>query len=342
MKSWEKFERLVAAVNLAADKDATVKWDDTVDGRQFDVTIRYKKGLYDFLIVIECKDFATPIPIEKVEAFATKSSSVGANRAILASSSGFQSGAIQSARENNIILYKVSKSEDLNLPVGVKIRGKIPVNVVTNVKFHFTAGGFWELPEHANESAYYLKKLRVDDQLGKDFIDTIVHTLVGDETMVKGRNFHFDLEQQLLIRGEGEREIPQKFISSVTFTVTTEEATELEGETIYDPSMLLPQLYAEDVINGTKDVFDLLVLPYRLNDPVEIGAFYEHPMTGKRFYIENITGDMISLWLVESFQHGMLVQAKMTQDIKCFDYSQKIRDANTISRLKRRVAQLSR
>jgi hypothetical protein len=31
-----------------------------------------KRGLYEYLIVVECKDYATPVPVEKVEAFVTK------------------------------------------------------------------------------------------------------------------------------------------------------------------------------------------------------------------------------------------------------------------------------
>ena len=62
-------------------------------GRQFDVTIRFRKGLYEYLTVVECKDYEKAIPVEKVEAFVTKSADVHAHRAVMASTSGFQEGA---------------------------------------------------------------------------------------------------------------------------------------------------------------------------------------------------------------------------------------------------------
>ena len=84
-KKWRKFERLVAAIHAAQNKGATVKWNDKINGRQFDVTIRFRVGLYDYLEVIECKNYSTPIKVEKVEAFITKAAGVRANRAIMAS-----------------------------------------------------------------------------------------------------------------------------------------------------------------------------------------------------------------------------------------------------------------
>ena len=61
-KKWKMFERVVAAIHLAEQKGATVRWNETIKGRQFDVTVRFKNGLYEYLTVVECKDYATPAP----------------------------------------------------------------------------------------------------------------------------------------------------------------------------------------------------------------------------------------------------------------------------------------
>src|SRR5439155_116880 len=65
-KKWKMFERVVAAIHLAEQKGATVRWNETIKGRQFDVTVRFKNGLYEYLTVVECKDYATTVPAEKV------------------------------------------------------------------------------------------------------------------------------------------------------------------------------------------------------------------------------------------------------------------------------------
>jgi len=51
------------------DPAAQVKWNDSINGRQFDVTLRFRKGLYDYLTVIECKDYSSSVPVGEVEAF---------------------------------------------------------------------------------------------------------------------------------------------------------------------------------------------------------------------------------------------------------------------------------
>jgi predicted helicase len=108
------FERLVAAMHKEADAGAEVRWNETINGRQFDVTIRFRKGLYENLTVIECKYYQTPVPVEKVEAFVTKSSDVKAHHAVMASTSGFQAGARQVAANHNMALIHVTESAEVD------------------------------------------------------------------------------------------------------------------------------------------------------------------------------------------------------------------------------------
>ena len=43
---WKQFERLVAAIHHAESQGALVTWNDTIQGRQFDVTIRFNMLMY--------------------------------------------------------------------------------------------------------------------------------------------------------------------------------------------------------------------------------------------------------------------------------------------------------
>jgi hypothetical protein len=54
-KKWKKFERVVAAIHVAENSGATVTWNEHINGRQFDVAIRFKFQFYDYLTLIECK-----------------------------------------------------------------------------------------------------------------------------------------------------------------------------------------------------------------------------------------------------------------------------------------------
>ena len=73
-------ERLVAAIHGAAG--TSVAWNERIDGRQFDVVMRHKNGLHDYLTVIECKDLNRRVSVADVDAFATKSRDAGANKAV--------------------------------------------------------------------------------------------------------------------------------------------------------------------------------------------------------------------------------------------------------------------
>lgn len=88
-------ERLVAAIHGAAG--TSVAWNERIDGRQFDVVMRHKNGLHDYLTVIECKDLNRRVSVADVDALATKSRDAGANKAVIVSAVGFQSGAVRVA-----------------------------------------------------------------------------------------------------------------------------------------------------------------------------------------------------------------------------------------------------
>lgn len=72
---WEKFEELVCEVQKKLSPDAVVKHNDHIIGaqsktkRQIDISIRYRVGQYEILIVIDCKDYSTPVDIKSVESF---------------------------------------------------------------------------------------------------------------------------------------------------------------------------------------------------------------------------------------------------------------------------------
>lgn len=69
-----------------------------------DVWITGKMQSFEIRWVIECKDWKSSIPKEKVLALQSIAMDIGADRAFLLSESGFQSGAIKCAHFTNITL----------------------------------------------------------------------------------------------------------------------------------------------------------------------------------------------------------------------------------------------
>ena len=112
---WKRFERLVAAIHHAESKGGKVNWNDVIQGRQFDVSVRFKYGLHEYLTVVECKDYASKVPVEKVDALVTKSRDVKANKAILVSANGFQSGCVEVAERYGVKLLTLNEKIDLKV-----------------------------------------------------------------------------------------------------------------------------------------------------------------------------------------------------------------------------------
>jgi restriction endonuclease len=112
---WKKFEKIVTGIHILTSEGAEVKFDDHIMGkrsgrnRQIDASIRFKHGLYDYLAIVECKDYGSRVPMEKVEAFHTKMKDVGARHGIMVSPHGFQEGAITTAKFYDIELFTLEE-----------------------------------------------------------------------------------------------------------------------------------------------------------------------------------------------------------------------------------------
>jgi restriction system protein len=110
----KQFERFVAEVlrGLGSGLDRfRVEEQEIVtapDGRyRIDVTARFQALNADFLILIECKDHSRPVEREDVQVLADKKRAVGAQKAMLFSTNGFQRGAIEYAANHGVALIRV-------------------------------------------------------------------------------------------------------------------------------------------------------------------------------------------------------------------------------------------
>lgn len=115
VSDWGGFERLVAQLHETGD--VTVEHNVTLIGRsgaprRIDVLVRHVEGLYEHLIVIECKYRNDAVERVHVDALATTIREVGASRGVIFSTRGFQSGAIEQAKHENISLYKLREPTD--------------------------------------------------------------------------------------------------------------------------------------------------------------------------------------------------------------------------------------
>ena len=112
---WGGFEQFVAELHRTGS--VTVEHNVTLVGRsgaprQIDVLVRHKEGLYEHLIVVECKYRKSPVERHDVDAMETTVREVGAARGVIFSTSGFQRGTIKQAAAAKIGLFKIRPLED--------------------------------------------------------------------------------------------------------------------------------------------------------------------------------------------------------------------------------------
>jgi Restriction endonuclease len=115
VKDWGGFEKLVAKLHETGD--VRVEHNVTLVGasgapRQIDVLIRHKQGLYEHLVIVECKYWNDPVDRQQVDALANTVRELGAAKGVIFSKKGFQSGAIAQAKHDHIELFQVRTLTD--------------------------------------------------------------------------------------------------------------------------------------------------------------------------------------------------------------------------------------
>ena len=110
---WKQFEVLVASVQRELAPGSEVRHNEKIVGRrskvprQIDIAIHGKVGQYEMLIVIDCKDHATPLDVKGVEDFMGLVEDVGAQQGAMVAAKGYTEAAMNRAKDAGINLYRL-------------------------------------------------------------------------------------------------------------------------------------------------------------------------------------------------------------------------------------------
>lgn len=116
-KSWKDFERLVERLHRGFHRNAIITPHDHLMGREtersreIDISIRYKLGANDLLIIVECRKYQRKIDVPRIEAFTGVMKDVGANLGVMVCERGFSKTAIRLAGKNNIELFTLADTQ---------------------------------------------------------------------------------------------------------------------------------------------------------------------------------------------------------------------------------------
>ncbi|EKM6459540.1 restriction endonuclease [Cronobacter dublinensis] len=121
-KEYENFvgtiqQSLINAEGISHLKNIKVEVNKKIEDRngilrQFDVYWEFKLGGYVYKTVIECKDYASAVTIDKIDAFIGKTQDIPGLRLIYATKTGYQSGAQKKAKQHKIDLLIIREGID--------------------------------------------------------------------------------------------------------------------------------------------------------------------------------------------------------------------------------------
>ncbi|HEC8330579.1 TPA: hypothetical protein RG647_RS19760 [Providencia rettgeri] len=127
-------ENIPSLSNINIEKNKKIKDRSGIE-REFDIYWEFEIGGNLYRSVIECKDYSTPISIEKIDAFIGKTSDIPGLKLIYATRTGYQSGAKIKAEQHNIQLLIIREQHDSDWITedGEPLLKTIHLNIMVNL-----------------------------------------------------------------------------------------------------------------------------------------------------------------------------------------------------------------
>jgi len=312
-KPWRKFERVVAAVHKFRDQGAEVKWDEKIAGRQVDVSVRFERGGYRYLLLIECKNYKDAVPVKEVEAFVTKSRRLGANKAIIVAANGFQKGAEDEARYHGIELYTLKET-----------RGTWPTEFITTKEPGVQVYGIVLWPADRPAPLILPNRLDVLGELRFDVEGWPPGMALGEiarhnrkmklEDLAEGRSFSLAFSQGCRVRARS----LVKFAGTDSLAIrgihyTARRVLIPVRASVRPPDVPLRSYVYENVLTGAREVFGM-DLPIGLDNTFKPGTFYCN-ILDISYKCEKVDGDTAQVFVFID-QHGRQFGARVRMKTK--------------------------
>jgi len=311
-----------------------VKLNEIIEGREFDVSIRFKNGLHMFHTLIECKNYGSPVSVEKIDAFATKSRDAGASKALMFSKNGFQSGAKTVAKRHRIDLY--SLKESVEIPKSVRSGNEQDVLNFTEIGLILEDETVF-LPDAHGRLEYCMKHSNLKDGDNEtnlhDFVDSYWDHLEEPKLdQIKEKSFRVPEGTTIAVKGFLETSLLKR-------VVVRYQLVEGIGVNIPMDAHLMEKLHLQyflvNEISGEEESIAAIDVHLGFDKEVFAGNFYANSNIGNNYFIESIENGIMKVYLVESYSRGHLFQAVMTAETKYQDQYVLITDSLEIERLKK-------
>jgi hypothetical protein len=329
----------VTAIHRAEQKGAEVKWNDKINKRQFDVTIRFQAGAYPYLTVVECRDQRAPLKVERIESLVTKSHDAKANKAIMVSSSGFQKGCYVVAQRYGVELFTMQEVHDLPEDLLEKSIS-IPILVIHSFALHCGAEEL-VLPEERNILPFLVKDTFIESHNHRVTIESIlddIHSELEQSGTSESKSYRIDFRKGSVvtlpdIKSGNTLEFIQLPIEYITFKYQITPGLYLKDEGL-DPYLLRRRYEFKNAVSGEGKIYSPKELEVGFDTIFRPGSFYFDVHSEFRYFCHKIDGDLIKLAMLEGYQHGRHLQVTFTVLRENARSYAEITDESEINRLK--------
>lgn len=339
---WRKFEKIIAGIHKFAEMGARVVRDDHVIGkitkrrRQIDVSVRFTHGFSEYLLIVECKNYKHKVPVRDVEALRTKMQDVGADRAVMVTTVGYQAGAIETARAYNIELRTLS--EEIGDWVNIVKRQLIRVPFFAGAEFDHDPLDrplVFEQSSLGYEEVVFLRPTEGKRPVTfAELIKNIAWQLhQHDERLPAEATVPFDPPWQVVFPNQQPFFVHGVKLWFEPHVLRTEHKIDL-------PPRVSKYIY-EDVIRADRREVPANAVPIGLDTVLEPNKYYSNDRGGYYKCLE-ITGSDV-LWLemnIRQDEKGQAFHGEFVQDIKYACYYVPVIDPVELASLERIYARL--
>ena len=330
---WKDFERLVAAIHASQAKGAQVTWDDHIDGRQFDVTLRFKFGMHSYLTVIECKHTQGKVNVERVDALVTKARDVKANKAILVSASGYQTGCFPVAEKHGIELLTLNEKMDVNLD---KLIATVsPGLSIYHVSFGLPNGTRFPFEDEGGSLTYLVTKSTISTAS-----ESISPAQVVENWQWTGPALNLDDENAVLLPLAADSILHVPYEDSVKVKDIAFKCRVIQiarpNQPVFDKHIMAAISTKYELKNEKGELIKELSfneIDLGFDTKVAIEKFYVNRKLSNYYYCKNIDGDNITWMMVESYQFGRLIRGTFMQDKKYAGQFEEVTDEKKLKKL---------
>lgn len=348
----EYLERIVAGIHAVTTIDADVVWNDKINGRQFDVSVRFRIGTLNYLVLIEVKNKSRRATASDLEAFVQKARDNGSNKSVFVTAAGFQSGAVDVAMRHKVDIFTVGFDRaEVRLPDNISIiqrqlrplqEGEVPhfevsepmtAPTLTSLSFRYATGAIWEMPNEQSQMGYYLRKTMVG---GVPIADLVGQRVPDEINLLEKRTDKVVFSAPRRLTPPDDYFFPGGYIVGFDITFEGVTARTISGNIGIDPGLFSSPVVYTNAITGEETKYSLNTLPLG-NEAVVAGEFYfiNHPLA---YYVcAAIEGDLVRWHLIESFQNGERLSATYTQQRRYASGYIPVTDKMIRKRLQRRL-----